>query len=125
MVTFPRQQTAFLKARPLTTIPWLPTSIVNLASEGQEEHREQNNLAIRLAGQPRRARKKTSFNRLFVTVYQRLLGCHILSYHTSQDPAESNILAGRMRLREKASKGQLVGPWALLVVATSFWGVAV
>lgn len=49
VVTFPRQQTAFLKARPLTTIPWLPTSIENLASEGQEEHREQNNLAIKLA----------------------------------------------------------------------------
>lgn len=55
---FPRQQTALLKARPLTTIPWLPTSIVNLASEGQKEHREQNNLGKRLAGAAQKSEEK-------------------------------------------------------------------
>lgn len=62
--TFPRQQTAFLKAQPLTTIPWLPTSTVNVASEGQKEHREQNNLGKRLAGAAQRMRKNL-FNMIY------------------------------------------------------------
>lgn len=61
---FPRQQTAFLKAQPLTTIPWLPTSTENVASEGQKEHREQNNLRKRLAGAAQRMRKN-----LFNVIY--------------------------------------------------------
>lgn len=85
-VTFPRQQTAFLKARPLTTSPRLPTSIVNLASEGQEEDREQNNLVIRLAGADLKSEggKKPLLIGLFITLHQCLLGCHSLSYYTSQ-----------------------------------------
>lgn len=124
VVTFPRQQTAFLKAPPLTTIPWLP--IVNLASEGKAEHREQNNLTIRLAGAAQKSEDKTSLIRLFVTLHQYLLGGHIFSYRTNQYRRVHYYGWENEIQREKvASKGRLVGPWALLLVATPFWGGAI
>lgn len=126
VATFPRQQTAFLKARPLTTIPWLRTSIVNSASEGQEEHREQNNLATRLAGAAQKSEEKPLLIRLFITLHQCLLECHSLSYHTSQYRRVHYYGWENEIQREKvASKGQRVRPWALLAVAAPFWGVAV
>lgn len=57
VATFPRQQTAVSKSLALDNHS-LVASIVNLASEGQEEHREQNNLATRLAGAVQKSEEK-------------------------------------------------------------------